>query len=149
MQVDHINLVVRDLDGAVAFYTEVLGLEVTMRAKLEGEWIDSIAGLEGVVADCVYLQPPAGGPRIELLRFQYPESDSQDPHLPNAAGFRHVAFRVEDIEAAYQALREKGVIFQSPPVAVPEEVVKHGSGRKRLCYFHDPEGNLLEIAEFR
>lgn len=149
MQVDHINLVVRDLDGAVAFYTEVLGLEVTMRALLEGEWIETIAGLEGVVADCVYLQPPGGGPRIELLCFQFPEGAEPAGHTPNVPGFRHVAFRVDDIEATYHALREKGVLFQSPPVAVPEEVVRHGSGRKRLCYFHDPEGNLLEIAEFR
>jgi catechol 2,3-dioxygenase-like lactoylglutathione lyase family enzyme len=34
------------------------------------------------------------------------------------------------------------------PVAVPEGVVKHTAGRKRLLYFHDPDGVLLELAEY-
>lgn len=149
MQVDHINLVVKDLERNVAFYRDILGFEVTMRALLRGEWIETIAGLPGVVADCVYLQPPGPGPRIELLQYQSPLSPDPARQTPNTLGLRHVAFRVDDLDAAYNRLKSLGVEFVSPPVAVPEEVVRHGSGRKRLCYFHDPEGNILELAEFK
>lgn len=149
MQVDHINLVVKDLEASVAFYRDVLGFQVTMRARLEGEWIETIAGLKGIEADCVYLQPPGSGPRVELLQYLSPETGPAVPSVPNGPGLRHIAFRVDDLDEAYGRLKSLGVRFVSPPVAVPEVVVRHGSGRKRLCYFHDPEGNILELAEFK
>ena len=46
--VDHINLVVSDLERSVDFYTEVLGFQETQRAYLEGEWAETIIGLKGI-----------------------------------------------------------------------------------------------------
>ena len=46
--VDHINLVVSDLERSVNFYTELLGFREFQRAHLEGEWIESIIGLKNV-----------------------------------------------------------------------------------------------------
>jgi len=62
--VDHINLVVSDLERSVIFYTELLGFEEVRRAHLEGRWIESIIGLEGVRATVVYIVAPAGEPRM-------------------------------------------------------------------------------------
>jgi catechol 2,3-dioxygenase-like lactoylglutathione lyase family enzyme len=148
--IDHINIVVTDLGRSIAFYQDLLGFRETMRARLEGEWIESITGVKGVVADCVYLELPSG-PRLELLQFLSPAiGEPLAPNsLPNTLGLRHMAFRVDDIDAEYQRLEGLGVRFVGPPQAVPTGLVKHSTGRKRLCYFHDPDGVLLEIAEFQ
>jgi catechol 2,3-dioxygenase-like lactoylglutathione lyase family enzyme len=148
-QIDHVNIVVRDLERCVAFYRDVLGLKETMRAQLDGDWIEGVTGIPGVVADCVYLQPPAG-PRLELLCFKNPAGRPVERgELPNTLGLRHLAFQVDDIDAEHARLRAAGVEFIGAPQLVPLATVRHVSGRKRLCYFHDPEGVLLEIAEFR
>jgi catechol 2,3-dioxygenase-like lactoylglutathione lyase family enzyme len=148
-QVDHINIVVSDLERSERFYTELLGFVVTRRALLEGDWIESIVGLAGVCADVVYLEPPEGGLRIELLHYRAPKGQAlPETAQANTVGLRHVAFRVRGIEAMYERLRAAGVEFVGPPTAVPSGVVKHDAGRKRLCYFHDPDGVILELAEY-
>ncbi len=55
--IDHINLVVSDLKWSLKFYTEVLGLRVTRRARLERDWIESIIGLKDINATVVYIVP--------------------------------------------------------------------------------------------
>lgn len=150
MHIDHINIVVRgDLDVMVAFYRDRLGLEVTKQACLRGEWIETVTGVRGAVADCVYLETPEPGPRVELLKYHAPAADPLPATAPHSAGIRHIAFRVDDLDARHERLRAAGVVFIGPPIAVPGAVVQHEQGQKRLCYFHDPEGNLLELAEFR
>ncbi|MEX1000213.1 MAG: VOC family protein, partial [Thermodesulfobacteriota bacterium] len=74
--IDHLNIVVSDLDRSVKFYTEVLGFEQTNGAHMEGEWIESIVGLKGVMADVVFIVAPAGEPRIELLCYKSPTGES-------------------------------------------------------------------------
>jgi methylmalonyl-CoA/ethylmalonyl-CoA epimerase/glyoxylase I family protein len=61
-------------------------------------------------------------------------------------GVRHFAFNVDDMDEAVARLQNAGVRFVSPPVTVPFAV---NGKTKRLCYFHDPDGTLLEIAEYR
>ena len=68
--VDHINLVVSDLERSVQFYTELLGFKEMRRARLEGQWIESIIGLKDVRANVVYVVAPAGEPRLELLCYE-------------------------------------------------------------------------------
>jgi catechol 2,3-dioxygenase-like lactoylglutathione lyase family enzyme len=147
---DHVNIVVKDLDRALAFYRDLLGLRETMRARLEGDWIEQVTGVRGVSADCIYLEFPSGA-RVELLAFRAPDNGAPLPAnaMPATPGLRHIAFRVDDIDAVYTRLVAAGVKFVNPPATVPTSIVKHATGRKRLCYFHDPEGTLLEIAEFK
>ncbi|MDX1971489.1 MAG: VOC family protein [Candidatus Sumerlaeia bacterium] len=147
--IDHINIVVRDLEKNVEFYRDVLGFRVTMEALLEGEWIDAVVGLKGVRARCVYLQPE-NGPRLELLQYESPVGvEVPRQGAANTQGYRHVAFLVDDIEVEYERLCARGVKFLGPPVTVPLQSVKTLTGRKRLCYFHGPEDVLLEICDYR
>ena len=148
--IDHVNLVVRDLPRMTRFYQEVLGLQVTKEVTISGDWIDAVVGLSGVTADVVYLELPAG-PRIELIYYQQPPSpepsDTNSAHLP---GIRHMAFRVRDIDAVVERLQQAGAEFQSGVAAVPSSQVTYaGDVRKRLVYFRDPKGNLLELCEYR
>ena len=148
--VDHINLVVSDLERSVRFYTELLGFKEVRRAHLEGKWIESIIGLKGVRANVVYILAPAGEPRLELLCYESPQGESIPANsLANTPGLRHIALQVEDIQKAVKRLKEAGVKIIGETVEVPASVVTHDAGHKTLCYFLDPDGILLELAEYR
>lgn len=150
LSIDHINIVVSDLEKSVRFYTELLGFIESKRAQLEGEWIESIVGLKGVVADVAFIVAPAGEPRIELLCYKTPTGEAVPANsFANTVGLRHIAFRVDDVYAAAERLKNAGVKLFGEPVVVPETVVTHDAGHKMLCYFHDPDGVLLEITEYK
>ena len=62
---------------------------------------------------------------------------------------RHLAFRVDNLAATVAQLRRAGVKLFSDPVRVPGGVVQFAAGDKTLVYFLDPDGVLLELAEYR
>lgn len=148
--IDHINIVVSDLERSVKFYTEVLGFEKINRVHLEGDWIDSIVGLKGVVADLVIIAAPEGEPKIELFYFKSPIGESIPSNsLANTIGLRHFALRVDDIQASYKKLKDAGVKILSEPATVPQNVAPQSNVRKTMYYFQDPDGVLIEIAEIK
>lgn len=147
--IDHINIVVRDLKKSLDFYCRILGFREMRRAHLEGDWIDKVTGLKGLSADVVFIIAPGGEPRIELLQYQHPVGQKLEAaSLPNTPGLRHMAFRVKNIAEATAALRAEGVKVLNDPATVPGDVIKHDAGSKKLCYFLDPDGVLLELAEY-
>src|SRR3712207_2916943 len=113
-QIDHVNLVVADLERMIDFYTNVLGLRLTKRATISGEWIAAVVGLHDVHADVPYLTPPTG-PRSVLSPYNRPAaSRPSEVDRANTPGIRHLAFRVEDIDAAAAKLVAAGVsLFSS------------------------------------
>jgi glyoxylase I family protein len=148
--IDHLNIVVADLARSVKFYTEVLGFRKTHDVYMEGEWIERIIGLKGVKGLVAFVEPPGGGTRIELLQYVTPEGVTlPENSRANTHGLRHMAFRVDDIAAMTARLRAAGVTLFSDPVRVPAGVVKFAAGDKTLVYFLDPDGVILELAEYR
>ena len=148
--IDHVNLVVTDMPRMLAFYRDVLGFTVTKQVTISGDWIGKTVGLDDVSAEVVYLDLPSG-PRIELLRFLSPDA-IRVPGVdrPNAIGLRHMAFKVDDVDETMNKLRAAGVEFFSDVQTVPDSQVTYAGGvRKRLVYFRDPEGNILELCEYR
>ena len=148
--IDHINIVVADLERSVKFYTEVLGFRKTHDVYMEGEWIEAIIGLRGVKGLVAFVEAPGGGPRIELLEYRAPAGVAlPENSKANTRGLRHIAFRVDDIAAMAARLRAAGVTLFSDPVKVPAGVVKFAAGDKSLLYFLDPDGVILELAEYK
>ncbi len=148
--IDHINIVVADLERSLAFYTGVLGFTKTREAELEGEWIDRIVGLRGVKARAAFIVSPGGEPRIELLCYERPSGAAcAENSRANTRGLRHIALRVDDMAAMVARLRAAGVVLFSEPVRVPPGVVRDDAGEKSLLYFLDPDGVILEFAEYR
>jgi catechol 2,3-dioxygenase-like lactoylglutathione lyase family enzyme len=131
-----------------AFYRDVLGLSVIRQITIGGDWIQSITGLNEVEADVVYLEADPGA-GLELIRYRTPEG-SQPAGLgaPNTLGIRHIAFRVEDLDATARALQTAGVEFLSDIREVPTTQVDFAGDKKRIVYCHDPEGNLLELCAY-
>ncbi len=149
--IDHLNIVVADMARSLKFYCGVLGFTQTKEAQLSGEWIERIVGLKGVRAHAVFIEAPGGGPRIELLRYEAPAGMKlAEDSRANTIGLRHFALRVADIAAMVAKLRAAGVEVFSDPVRVPAGVVEFEAGaRKTLVYFLDPDGVIIELAEYR
>ena len=148
--IDHINIVVADVGRSVKFYTEVLGFTQTREACLEGGWIERIVGLRGVKARVAYVVAPGGEPRIELLCYESPPGATvAENSRANTVGLRHIALRVDDMAVTVARLRAAGVTLFSEPVRVPGGVVRHDAGEKTLVYFLDPDGVIVELAEYR
>ena len=104
-----------------------------------------IHGYESQLFD-LEADPGAG---LELIRYRMPEG-SQPAELgaPNTVGIRHIAFRVDDLDATARALRTAGVEFLSDIREVPTTQVDFAGDKKRIVYCHDPEGNLLELCAY-
>ena len=149
--IDHLNIVVADMARSLAFYCGLLGFTQTKEAHLEGEWIERIVGLRGVKAHAVFIVSPGGEPRIELLRYDAPAGVARaENSRANTLGLRHFALRVDDIAAMTAKLRAAGVEVWGEPTRVPGGVVKfdEGGGGKTLVYFLDPDGVIVELAEY-
>ncbi len=122
VDVHHTGLTVSDLDDAIAWYGEHLGM-----TKLEGRWAVPEHGLE-----IAYLCS-GNGVRVEL--FQNTNADK----LP-AVGRDHLAFTVADMAAEIAKLEAAGVEVTIPPTHVD-------AARLTYAFFADPDGNKLELVQ--
>src|SRR3712207_4745669 len=107
IRLDNVGIAVRDLDAAIAFFTD-LGLTLLGRDRVSGEWADTAVGLDGNTADIALLQTPDGNGRIELFQYLHPAAIETAPVQPNTLGMHRVAFAVEDIDAAIAVARKHG-----------------------------------------
>jgi lactoylglutathione lyase len=112
---------VKDMDTCKTFYRDTLGLEVT---EHDPEHV-------AVQMDNVYFLLLEVGAAAHMI-------SEQELELKIEGGPRGLlAAGVEDVDAAYEALKAKGVTFLRPPTDQPWGL--------RTAYFADPEGNLWEI----
>ena len=138
-RMDHVGIVVDDLEAATAFFLG-LGLEPGGGGSVEGRLLDRIVGLEGARTDFAFVQTPDGHGRLELIKFHAPSHAAEsDPAPSHAPGIRHVALVVEDIHAVVDGLRAAGVELVG-------ELVNYQDSYW-LCYVRGPEGIIVELAE--
>ncbi len=136
---DHVGIVVSELEAAKEFFT-LVGLEPGGEGSVAGEWVDRIVGLEGVEVDVAFMQTRDGHGRVELIRFRAPEARDVDAGAPaNTLGIRHLAFEVEDIDDAVARLRARGIELVGEVVGYEDSY--------RLCYVRGPEGIIVELAQ--
>jgi catechol 2,3-dioxygenase-like lactoylglutathione lyase family enzyme len=139
IRMDHVSVVVEDLDAAKAFFVE-LGLEVEGEAPLEGPSVDRLNAIEGVRTDIAMLRTPDGHGRLELTKFHSPIAVSAGREsTPNTLGLRSVMFEVDDIDAAVAGLRTHGGDLIG-------EVAQYENSY-RLCYVRGPAGIIVALAE--
>ncbi len=148
-QIDHVNIVVHDLEVMLTFYEQALGLKRAKEVTISGDWVEAVVGLKGVKAEVVYLEL-ASGPRIELIHYLSPSGMTvKGLDIPNTFGMRHIAFRVSEIDRWVGKLKKKGIRFFGAVRQASKKQVRYSGGlRKRLVYFYDPEGNILELCEY-
>jgi catechol 2,3-dioxygenase-like lactoylglutathione lyase family enzyme len=135
----HIGLVVEDLDETLRFL-ELLGLDCGRPSRHGGEWIDRIIGLERSEIELAMVRGPGGGDVFEVVRFRSPSASAGEPApAANRPGLRHVAFKVDDVRAVVERVREAGWDTVG-------EIVDY-EGMFLLCYVRGPEGLIVELAE--
>ena len=125
LRIDHVTLMVSDLQRSVEFYTSKLGFEV------RGE------------------TPPERGVKTVFLQCRDANFDlygmvegkpSIPEHKEHEVGLIHIALKVEDVDKTYDELVKRGVEFHIKPFYQPR------SGRK-IAFFKDPDGNILHITD--
>ncbi|MEV4629935.1 VOC family protein [Micromonospora sp. NPDC049523] len=139
-RMDHVGIVVDDLDAAVAFFVE-LGLEVEVEMPVEGRWVDQVVGIDDVRVDIAMMRTPDGHSRLELTKFRTPTAISAEPSVapPNTLGLRRIMFAVEDIDDVVARLRAHGAELVG-------ELAQY-EDKYRLCYVRGPEGIIVALAE--
>jgi len=139
----HVDLVARDWKRLAAFYEEIFGcIRVPPERRLSGAWLDAATGLPGAAIRGVHLRLPGmgeGGPTLEVL--QYAAEAERPPTATNRPGFGHIAFSVDDVQAALDSVVAAG----GGPVGdvVTSEIP--GAGAITFVYATDPEGNVIEL----
>ena len=139
----HVNLVARDWRVLAHFYEQVLGCRpVPPERDLYGPWLEQGTGVPGARLQGQHLRLPGcgdGGPTLEI--FQYEPVEPHPPVAVNRAGLGHLAFAVDDVEAACEAVLDAGgsVVGRVVSLDVP------GAGRVTFAYVTDPEGNVIEL----
>jgi len=139
-RMDNILIVVEDLEAAKAFFAE-LGMELEGETQVEGPWVDSVVGLDGVRADITMLRTPDGHGRVELTRFHTPPAVRTEPeNAPaNALGLRRIMFAVDDLDDVVARLRTHGA-------ELLREIAQYEDAY-RLCFMRRPEGIIIGLAE--
>ena len=89
-RMEHVGIVVDDLEAATAFFVE-LGLKLQGEGQVKGGWADRVVGLEGVRVEYAMVETPDGHGRLELVKFHSPSVRDADRHAPaNTPGIRHL-----------------------------------------------------------
>lgn len=136
----HVGIVVSDMESALRFYRDQLGLELVRHLDEQGEYIDALVGVEGARLDTYKLSAPGDGFVIELLEVVSHPGGPIETTFPDV-GASHVAFQVEDLDGLHARLRAAGVEFISPVQSSPYDPVK-------TVFCRDPSGTLVQFVEF-
>jgi catechol 2,3-dioxygenase-like lactoylglutathione lyase family enzyme len=139
----HTSIVARDWRALAQFYEQVLGcVPVPPERNLEGRWLEDGTGVPGAHLRGIHLRLPgygADGPTLEI--FQYSPQERRLETAINRPGIGHIAFAVDDVEVARDAVLTAGgtAVGQVVSLAVPS------AGTVTFAYVTDPEGNIIEL----
>lgn len=131
----HFAVTVADLDRAVAFYRDVLNLDVLTRFSVGGDAFATGVDVDGASAHFAHLD--ASDARIELVEYD-PEGEAQSRGQLNQPGANHLGLSVDDLDSVYADLPDD-VETLSPP-----QTTESGT---RILFVRDPDGTLIELLE--
>ena len=126
-RIAHVGVAVPDLDVALAFYRDVLGLEAGAPETADGATIVAL---------------PFGDAQVELLAPLDPEGPIARFLSRRGPGIHHICYQVADLDAALEACRTAGY-------RLIDDVPRLGAGGQRIAFIHPTAtaGILLELTE--
>ena len=129
IKVDHIGVAVNSIEASLKFFANTLGL------KLEGQ--ETVAEQKVTTA---FL--PVGDTEVELLQSTAPDGPIAGFIEKKGEGVQHVAFLVDNIEAALKELEAKGI-------RLIDKAPRMGAGGKKIAFVHpkDTFGVLVELCQ--
>ena len=138
---DHISVTVADLDRSIAFYRDVIGLELTDRGTADEPELSDVLATDGVTIE--YAELSLGGVVLELVHYVSGGEDalSVDVKRPGAT---HIGIAVDDIVPAVQRLREANALISRDVVTLTEDTDWNGA---KIVYARDPDGVTIELRQ--
>lgn len=129
LKIDHIGIAVNSLEDAATFWEGVLGLKITE--------VEEVASQKVKTAFI-----PTGESEVELLASTEPDGPIAKFIEKKGEGIQHIAFRVDNIEAALATLKEQGV-------RLIDETPRPGAGGAKIAFLHPKAtfGVLVELCE--
>lgn len=125
-EIDHVAIAVKDLDAAVAYYSDAFGAEVAHREVVDSDGVEE-ALIK--VADSYIQLTAATRPDSPIAKFLERRGE----------GLHHIGYRVDDCAAALEAMIEAG--------AVPIDTAPRPGSRGTTVAFVHPKGNLGTLVE--
>jgi len=128
-KVDHIGIAVANLDEALKFYEEVLGIKCVDTEVVEEQKVKT-----------AFL--PIGDTEVELLESIDKEGPIAKFIEKRGEGIQHIAYRVENIEKALEEVKAKGI-------RLIDEKPRKGAGGAKIAFLHPKStfGVLIELCE--
>jgi glyoxylase I family protein len=121
---EHFSFTVSNLDEALYFFCDLLGLTATPAVVVDNEGVQKIIGMPGAQLRISLVRLP-GGANIELIEYVKPRGEIISLRTCNT-GVAHVAFLVDDIQKMYG---------------------NDGKGHWAVCYLRGPDGITFEFIE--
>jgi len=139
----HTNIVAEDWRKLADFYQQVLGCNpVPPERASSGKWVERSTGVPDAEVRGIHLRLPGfgdGGPTLEI--FEYNRAEKRPETAINRPGFAHLAFEVDDVEAARDEVLAAGGGCVGDLVTA--EITN--AGTITFVYMTDPEGNIIEL----
>ena len=126
-RIAHVGIAVADLEAALAFYQDVLGLVPHPPETVDGATIMTLS---------------LGDSEVELLAPLHPDSPIAKFLARRGPGIHHICYRVADLDATLEACRAAGY-------RLVDEVPRTGAGGRRIAFVHPKAtaGILLELTD--
>jgi lactoylglutathione lyase len=140
----HGGITVRDMDRALTFYRDGLGLEIEFDRILDAPYLRTVLGLEFDHIRAVYLRI-AGGGFVELLEYVGVERLSAASR-PCDYGAGHLCLYVDDVTALHARLVSLGFAARSEQIV---EITAGPNQGARSAYMTDPDGYAVELFQKR
>jgi predicted enzyme related to lactoylglutathione lyase len=143
----HTNLIARDWKKLAQFYIDVFAcVPLYPERDLSGEWIEKMTMINDVKIRGIHLRLPGytTGPTLEIFEYNISQNTDIKPRINNF-GFGHIAFHVSDVEAVVQKIIRSGGSMYGELVEKQIE----GVGIIKCVYTTDPEGNIIEIQNWK
>jgi catechol 2,3-dioxygenase-like lactoylglutathione lyase family enzyme len=141
IKANHTGFTVSDPDKAVAFFRDVLGFSIAPTVRQSGRAVEKITGVPNAEIEITFVF--GAGYCIELLHFVYPVSDRCIDLRACDAGFAHIAFEVDNIDAMVGKVEAAGYRAFSRPQIVPAGPRKGG----KTVYTRGPDGIVIEFQQ--
>jgi catechol 2,3-dioxygenase-like lactoylglutathione lyase family enzyme len=138
--IHHASFTVNDMERSVAFYRDILGMEVirdTAQAGVEfkGPIVDNLTNCPGSELRIVFLKVKER--LLELVEYK-PKGKPMRDNKASDTGSAHVCFKTENIQELYKKLSASGVRLHCAP---------QNLGGVWVIYFRDPDGIILEVMQ--
>jgi lactoylglutathione lyase len=138
----HLGLTVSDIERSICFYRDILGMTlIGRRPSVTADYVAQQTGYPEVELNVASFRiSPESEQSMEVVQYMNHSGSPGEP-ATNRAGVSHLCLLVDDLQASYDDLKQKGVNFKSEPVTITAGPNEGGL----VVYFNDPDGYTLEL----